>query len=195
MSERNLMQVINVDGIEKCVKRLGFFGGRRVSDVRLGDFVGDAFYERAKRVLATPREKLNLFDRFYLWAKSGELPNKEDAEGIVVGSYEIDRMIPLNSPFASGVGPHQIGKVDIGRMPVEGRERRWTEEARIELHEEINIGIGASVPPLIIHLTYNERGDGRLIRIDYAVSPGVNTRADFREYFPNEEIVRMDAVR
>jgi len=195
MGERELMKVINVDGIEKCVRRLGFRNSTQISDIRLGGFVPNAFYDKAKRVLSTPKKDLNWRDKFYLWIKRDDLPSKEDAKGIVAGNYDINRMIQLNAAYMSGVGPHQIGVVEIERRPVEDRAKGWVEEARIELHEELDMGTGQRVPPLSVNLTYNERGNGRLFRADYALFPSRFERADFESYFPTAEIVRRGVIQ
>jgi hypothetical protein len=194
MNERDVMKVINVDGIERCVRRLGFSGQTQISDIRLGKFVPDAFYDRAKRVLSKPNEQRNLWDKIYLRVKRGDLPRKEDAEGIVKGSYDIVRMIPLNSIFVRGMGPHQIGTVEVERMPFDGRERRWVEEARIELHEELNAGIPSRVPPLVIRLTHNEYGKGELARADYVVFSRRFEKAGWERYFPTAEITKSGAI-
>jgi len=190
-----LMKVINIGGIENCIRRLGFRNSTQIMDIRLGGFVPDAFYDKAKRVLSKSEKDLNWGDKFYLWMKGDDLPSKEDAKGIVVGTYDINRMIPLNTAFMNGVGPHQIGAVKLERRPVEDRTKGWVEEAMIELHEGLRIGTALNVPALSIELFYNERGNGGLFRADYAVFPSRFESADFERYFPTAEIIRQDMVK
>jgi hypothetical protein len=197
MNEDGLMKVMNVGGVRNCVERLGFGPqGTPIFDIRLGRFVPDAFYDKAKRVLSKPEFDLGWMDRLYLWRNRKELPSREDAREIVDGTYDINKIIPLNTPFLVGMGPHKVGSVKVERAPIVGNGKRWFgEEMVITLDEEMVLGATRVIPQMIIRVSYNEGGDGRIARDDSLLGyGGKNESANFERYFPTREIVKMNAV-
>lgn len=198
MNEEGLLKAINIEGIRNAVQALGVSFDRRViHDLKMGSFVPGAQYAMARRVLAKPEDKLSLFDKLYLWYNRRDLPSRRDIEEMVIGSYDINRMIPLDAAFGDGVGPHQIGSLEIERGPIASRKgRHFSEQLVLRLNQELFVTPINIIPPMLIVAGYNEDGKGEITREDWLPGyDGHNERANLKAYIPDSALFKEEVIR